>query len=160
MSTYRRLAASMGRPVVLLFLLLSLNHAELQHSERSKKLRAWRTAQEQHVRGGDEEFPLELDGFDPSKKQLGDRSEHLRAWRTALQQDLPRVGEDDSERDPADFLGGFDVLPVSMQTFISPDVSARLRGRQIAQKCRFRQVCSIPINLGPSWARCLLVSKP
>ena len=150
----------MGRPLVLLLLLLSLNHAELQHSERSEKLRAWRTAQEQHVRGGDEEFPLELDGFDPSKKQLGDRSEQVRAWRTALQQDLPRAGEDDSEWDPADFLGGFDVLPVSMQTFISPDVSARLRGRQIAQKCRFRQVCSIPINPGPSLARCLLVSKP
>ena len=149
---------------MLLFLLLSLNHTEQQRSERSEKLRAWRTPQEQHVlRGGDEEDPLALGGFDPSEQQLGERSEQVRAWRTALQQNLPRVGdEDDSEWDSAGFLGNlrFHVFPVSMQTFISPEVSARLRGRRIAQKCRFRQVCSIPINPGPSLARCLLVSNP
>ncbi|KAJ1495570.1 hypothetical protein T484DRAFT_3354465 [Baffinella frigidus] len=96
---------------------------------------------EQGARG---EARAESGGAHPTRGEEGNAAEAAKVAGIAdvSEQDEPRgEDEDDSAWGSAGLeLGGWDVLPFSVQTLIPINVSLRLRGPRIARKCRFKQV--------------------
>ena len=92
------------------------------------------------------------------------REEEVKSANAASAAGVSEISEQDVPRAEDLELGGWMVLPFSVSTLISPNVSLRLRGDRIARKCRFEQVCVLFVAWAksqtmhvPRRARCLCV---
>ena len=84
------------------------------------------------------------------------RGEDVNAAKAASAAGVSEISEQDVPRGEDLELGGWMVLPFSVQSLVSPNVSLRLRGDRIARTCRFEQVCVVFV----AWAKSQTMHVP